>query len=429
MNKKYIIVIVLSFFVSQIAVSQSSSQNYTTERIMLDERGNGSIVTVQYYNGLGYPTASVAHAGSNGETACTLTTYDALGREDRKYVPVPTSGLDVVNENYVKSQGLFYQDNSGFTQNHYDALNRVTAVDIAGDKWRKAGKQNKTEYLANTDADKVLHYMANPNGKYSLVKPDDKTNPYRYYPAGSLTKEISKDADNKTIITFKDILGNVILQRTNDGTNNLDTYYVYDAICRMCYVLSPQYQKIGTKAINCYEYRYDGKGRVSKKILPGCQEIQYWYDKADRVVAMQDGILRKNNKCRFYMYDQLGRMVVQGLYTKWNYNSTFFRDYCAVTTFSNDDASDLLGTGYSIISKLTEDTTKVTLEIVNYYDNYDFKDKQQKSKMPTVSVSNSQKQYSIGFLTGTLVYATNGDALGTINVYDQKGQVVRSVRK
>ena len=49
--------------------------------------------------------------------------------------------------------------------------------------------------------------------------------------------------------------------------------------------------------------------------------------------------------------------------------------------------------------------------------------------MPTVTVNDNQKQYSIGSLTGTVVYATNGEAIGTVNVYDQKGRVVRSLRK
>lgn len=173
------------------AHAQDTSQNYVQTITMLDADGKSSVQAVQYYNGLGYPTVSVSNVGTNGGTACTLTTYDALGRENRKYVPVPGNNLDCLVEKDFKDKGLFYQDASGFTQNHYDALDRVTAVDIAGDKWRKAGKQNRTEYLANSEEDKVRIYKANPNGKYSLQ------NTGNFYPAGSLTKVISTDADNK----------------------------------------------------------------------------------------------------------------------------------------------------------------------------------------------------------------------------------------
>ena len=49
--------------------------------------------------------------------------------------------------------------------------------------------------------------------------------------------------------------------------------------------------------------------------------------------------------------------------------------------------------------------------------------------MPTVNINSNQQQYATGSLTGQVVYATGGEALGTVSVYDQKGQVVRSVRK
>ena len=55
---------------------------------MLNAGRTDSVQAVQYYNGLGYPTLSAVTAGGNGETAYSLTTYDALGREERKYLPV-----------------------------------------------------------------------------------------------------------------------------------------------------------------------------------------------------------------------------------------------------------------------------------------------------------------------------------------------------
>ena len=102
--------------------SQSTDRNYVKETLALDESGSNSIQSVQYYNGLGYPTVSVATAGTDGGTACTMTTYDALGREERRYAPVPASGLGYMTENDIRSRGYFYQDNNCFTQYHYDAL-------------------------------------------------------------------------------------------------------------------------------------------------------------------------------------------------------------------------------------------------------------------------------------------------------------------
>lgn len=380
---------------------------------MLDASGTNTIKSVQYYNGLGYPTVSVATTGSNGETAATLTTYDALGREDRNYLPVPCSNLDIVNEAHFKSQAMFYLDNSAFTQNHYDGLDRVTAVDIAGDQWRKAGKQNRTEFLANTDADYVCIYKANSTPSSTGM----------YYPAGSLTKEVVKDADNKTVITFKDLFGNVILQRVCCVDHTIETYYVYNEIGQLRYVLTPKIQQPGINfsAKYYYEYRYDARGRVKTKILPGCKEITYWYDKADRISCMKDPAL--GSRYRFYLYDKLGRLCVQGTCTDVTRDSTLL----STTSYVSGTNNGICKTGYT--APYTISNPK--LEIVNYYDNYNFKDKDKRftSSMPSVTVNDNQKQYSIGSLTGTVVYATNGKALGTVNVYDQKGLVVWSVRK
>ena len=416
---RYIIPIMsLLIFLPSVSMAQSTTENYVMTETMLDATGETSVKAVQYYNGLGFPTLSVATTGGNGETAYTLTTYDGLGREDRKYVPVPGSNLDYISESSIRSKGYYYQDNSGFTQNHYDALDRVLAVDIAGDKWRQAGKQNRTEYLANTEEDKVLHYEAHTNSN-TLAVP---SNPKMYYPAGSLTKEISIDADDKKVETYKNLFGDVILQRVN---GNMDTYYVYDEIGHLRFVLSPSYQKNGNTAISCYEYRYDDRGRVVWKKLPGAEYVQYWYDDADRVVCAQDAVMRKseNNKFRFTVYDKLGRVAIQGLCSNYTHRAGL-----ATVTYK-EGASGFLGTGYEIPSSLSSALKNPELEIVNYYDNYNFVGNSLTSAMPTINITEEQKTYAIGFQTGAVVYATNGEALGSISVYDQKGQVVKSVRK
>ena len=101
------------------AQAQDTSRNFVKTVTMLDAGGTDSLLAVQYYNGLGWPTVSVATATPGGGTACTLTAYDALGRELRKYAPVPGSGLDYMTESAVSSAGYgFHHDNGGFSQNH-----------------------------------------------------------------------------------------------------------------------------------------------------------------------------------------------------------------------------------------------------------------------------------------------------------------------
>ena len=399
------------------ARSQNTSRNYVKTVTMLDAEGTDSVQAVQYYNGLGYPTASVSNVGSSGGTACTLTTYDALGREKRNYVPVPGSGLGYMTEGAVLSMAFFHQDNSGFTENHYDGLDRLTAVDIAGDRWRNAGKQDRTEYLANTLSDQVLHYEAPEDGSFSLVNPENTS--FQYYPAGSLRKVVSYDADNVSVTVFSDLSGNKILERTDAG----DTYYVYNVLGQLRFVLTPAYnKKSASKTMFAYEYRYDNRGRMYMKILPkdssaGCT-TQYWYDSADRMAYVRDPAL--GSRYRFFLYDRLGRLCVQGTCSGGSMNGSIFSETSYVS-----GTQGICGTGYTLPYTITDPR----LETVCYYDGYGFIGMNLTGAMPAVSVNTSQEHNAVGFLTGQVAYATNGETVGTVNIYDLKGQVVRSVRK
>lgn len=414
MNNRHIIIALFALLSSSVH-AQDTSQNYVMTETMLDANGTKSVSAVQYYDGLGYPTVAVSTVGTSGQTAATLTTYDALGREARKYVPVPGNNLEILTADDFKNKSIYYQDASGFTENHYDALGRVIAVDIAGDKWRKAGKQNRTEYLANTSADKVLHYEAPEDDSYRLVLPNTSN---KYYPAGTLSKVISYDADNKSVTVFTDLLGNKILERTVAG----DTYYVYNALGQLRFVLPPSFKNnLDNLAIFAYEYRYDKRGRVETKILPQGGTVNYYYDKADRVAYMKDPAL--GSRRRFYLYDKLGRLCVQGTCSGGKQDDSILS-----TTSYVSGTSGICNTGYTIPYTISNPK----LEIVNYYDNYDFMGNNMITEMPTKSTiapNDSQEQYAIGFQTGTVVCTNSGEALGSVNLYDQKGQVVRSVRK
>ena len=47
-------------FVPVMMLAQSSTENYIKAETMLNADGNNAMASVQYYNGLGYPTVSVA---------------------------------------------------------------------------------------------------------------------------------------------------------------------------------------------------------------------------------------------------------------------------------------------------------------------------------------------------------------------------------
>ena len=210
------------------------------------------------------------------------------------------------------------------------------------------------------------------------------------------------------------------LERTAAG----DTYYVYNTLGQLRFVLSPAFNKKSpSKTMFAYEYRYDSRGRMTMKILPKGSSngatTQYWYDRADRMAYMKDAVL--GSRYRFFLYDKLGRLCVQGTCSGGSLSESILS-----TTSYLCGSAGICNTGYSVPYTISDPW----LEIVNYYDDYDFIGKNLTSAMPTaVVVSENQKKYSMGFQTGQVVYATNGEAIGSISLYDQKGQIVRSVRK
>lgn len=406
-------ILALLLSVPALCSAQTATENYVKTVTMLDADGTDSLQAVQYYNGLGYPTLSVATAGTDGGTACTLTTYDGAGREKRRYLPVPANGLEYIPVSGVTSMGLFYLDNGFFTESHYDALDRVTAVDIAGDTWRQAGKQDRTEHLANTLSDLVLHYEAPEDGTYSLTLPENTS--FEYYPEGTLAKAVSYDADNRSTAVFTDLTGKKIMERTAAG----DTYYVYNDLGQLRFVLTPAFNKISQeKTIYAYEYRYDNRGRVVWKKLPGAECVQYWYDSADRMAYMRDTAL--GSRYRFCLYDRFGRLCVQGTCSDGNRDGSVL----SATSYTSGSGG-VCSTGYTAPYSISDPQ----LEIVNYYDTYEFIGNNLTGAMPSVTIDQEQRRHAIGYVTGQAVYATNGEAVGTVSVYDRKGQVVRCVRK
>ena len=385
-----------SALVSLSVFAQSTDQNYLMEKTMLDANSTNVIRSVQYYNGLGYPTVSAVTTGDNGFTSYSLVTYDGLGREACKYVPVSKD-----NSILYKAPGtisLAYTDNTPYSKTLYDALDRPISVTTPGATF--ASKPTRMEYAANAANEVICYGVSSSN---SLTQNG-------YYPAGSLAKETTTDPDGKKTETFKDLLGNTVMQRTG---GSLCTYYVYDNLNLLRFVLPPKYQTDKNLAATCYEYHYDKRGRIIYKKLPGSGFVEFWYDNADRMIFMQDAEMRNANKFRFYVYDKFNHLVVQGLCSSLPSSTAVFNATLGTS-------GGLLGTGYSYPSGLGT----VELEIANYYDgNQSGNSRFSNLTLPNTSVS--QK----GLLTGVVTAATNGELLVQAMQYDIKGNVINSKAK
>ena len=399
-------------FAPALCMAQTSKDNYVMTKTMLDASETTAIRSVQYYNGLGYPTVSAGTVGAGGQTAYSLTTYDALGREEMKYLPVSTDYSTLYKDpETVKGNVVSEYDAKAFSLTTYDALDRPLSVTTPGIAF--AEHPSSITYSANDDSDKVIRYG---------VSQDKLTQSTSCYQKGKLTKETSKDPDGNTVQTFKDLFGNVILQRTINGSYKYDTYYVYDDLGRLRFVLPPNCKSAEDLTAKGYQYRYDNRGRIITKTLPGSDSIKYWYDNADRMIGMRDPGLRSAGKYRFFIYDKFDRLVVQGVcksYPQVNpiKNASFV---------PNDDK--VLGTGYVIPCEFDSVFKSAELEIANYYDGTEYLTNSKKigQMFWNMGVSCYGYYYMPDKLTGTVAATSNGELVAQAMVYDIKGNVTNS---
>ncbi|MFC4816553.1 DUF6443 domain-containing protein [Flavobacterium sp. GCM10023249] len=208
---------------------------------------------VQKINANSPPLAVIASDFNPGDIV-THAEYDRLGRQARVYLPyninkvlngkIYIDPLTDLNSFYNTSK---YENTlNPYSEKLYDdsPLNRVLEQGQPGDAWKTvqgSDLDNTVKFLSqfNTDADKIKIY----NVTTASIPQDGG-----YYTANSLYKNIIKNEnwkptqthlDDNTTIEFKDKLDRLILKRTHEKGKWHDTYYVYDDIGNLSYVLPP----------------------------------------------------------------------------------------------------------------------------------------------------------------------------------------------
>lgn len=399
----------LALCVPFLLYAQSKKQNYIKETVHLDTNG-ASIENVSYYDGLGNLSEIVSTASGTSDNVYTFKTYDSKGRESKNFYPTPIgSGLDFKDYySFVSASSNYYNDEYAFKQNYYDDADHIVREDVAGNNWHAHSAHNECSYETNTLSDKVIRYDADPIAK-------------SYYPEGCLEKESAKDADGNEVVIFKDLDGNTILERRNQG----DTYYVYDKLGQLRYILSPQYQEKEDLAAYAYQYDYDECGNLVRKTLPGSQYTQYWYDKEGLLAYEQDALLRDKGLYRFYLYDRFDRVVLVGTTTSCNTN---IKNAKHDVSFSSQNGG-IVNSGYAFYGNTSNFSkgSNVSLEKAYYYDSYGFLSGAFKDDFAPISPS--QKGGCNDLLAGSIIKTSNGQFLFTVNSYDPKGNLINTSTK
>ena len=309
---------------------------------------------ITFYNGLGYPDQIIQiGASSTGKNMVTPIVYDAHMREDATtYLPYAGNNTTHIRESSpLVAQQTYYTGKYGsaegtraYNKNIYEAssLGRINAQQKSGSAY--ASKQVTYTYSTNV-ANEVLCLKVSYGTSPSLT---GATLNVSYYPASSLYKTTATDEDGGQKIEYRDIKGNVVLERSLiSGTTYADTYYSYDNLGRLVWVVSPQ-GSLSLSNGNSYPYThaiarqysyiyiYDGHGNMIEKCHPGREPEYYVYDKGKRAVMYQDGNMRQNDQWIYTTYDNLGRIAektvvsttrtrssLQGLYSAESFHNKY----------------------------------------------------------------------------------------------------------
>ncbi len=346
--------LICGYFVPLLSVAQVTTNRNAVVSNMVMKPGVTTVATintltvsdrkqsVQYVDGLGRPLQMVlVQAGTGNRDIITPVAYDEYGREIKKlkpYADLNSGSPGSFRINGYADQISYYANMSAdgakdahpYAQTHMEfaPLGRVTAAGAPGQTWQPGGKTVSYSYLLNTLADSVRVFKVTGTSELGTYTTSS------IYTAGDLTKVVATDEHGKQVVEFKDKEGKVVLKKVQLTANPdlgsgaghvgwLCTYYIYDELNNLRGVVQPR----GVQALSanswvfnadiyheqCFRYDYDAKRRMIVKKVPGSAVVYMVYDARDRIVMVQDGKLRAENKWLVTKYNSRNALIETGI--------------------------------------------------------------------------------------------------------------------
>ncbi|WP_448103701.1 DUF6443 domain-containing protein [Pedobacter panaciterrae] len=471
------------------AQTPTSTQNYVTESIV-KVKGKQTVAsfstlavdsvnkTITYYDGLGRPLQIVQWKASPAKRdLVTAIAYDAFGREDKKYLPysgLTAESIGSYKPTAIAQQNAFYTTpgtttgwasggvvptpDAAFSKTIFEAspLNRVLEQGAPGSVWQPGtrtattGRSVIVSYGSNngstaytTTGFAVRYYAAAASTVAGKEHLRTLSGTGTYYGAGQLSLAVAKDenwtgipvTDIKlgTTEEYKDKEGRLVLKRTfvRDavGIQTLSTYYVYDDLGNLSFVLPPGANPDATAVPVqatldnfCYQYRYDGRQRLIEKKIPGKGWEQIIYNKLDQVVFTQDSVQRAATSPgpyrSFVKYDGLGRVIMTGVEKGHTQTRAFIQNIVDTQPILWESRDNAGFQGYTNVSN-PMNHPQFEVHTVNYYDDY-----------TAPGIPNNQSagypNKTKGLLTASKVAVIGTSTfLWTVNYYDEEGRIAK----
>jgi RHS repeat-associated protein len=363
------------------SVAQKTSSSITPTTVV-----DSFIMTTQYFDGLGRLLQKVSKQISPlRNDMVTPNIYDNLGREQYKYLPFVannTGGNSSINNGNCKLNP--FQEDSTFSKAQYPGEtyfyrytnfetspnSRILKTFDPGNSWvggMGSGneKSNQQQYFNNTILDSVQKWGIDINNN-----PIDSGT----YGTGLLYKNIIVDEQGHNSIEYKDYEGHIILKKiqliaspSSGHSGWLCTYYIYDIVGNLRWVLQPEAVQLLVSAQTwvpssvpnllpelAFYYQYDQRNRVTISKLPGAGQIWNVYDVRNRLIMTQDSNLRVQGKWLITKYDSLNRIDTTGLLTDPNNRTIHQSNAYFIVNYPNTS-----GGNFEILSE-------------SFYDNYNW---------------------------------------------------------
>ncbi|HML57989.1 MAG TPA: DUF6443 domain-containing protein [Ferruginibacter sp.] len=296
---------------------------------------------VIYTDGFGRVIQTVNREASSGDNPKDIVIpiiYDEFGRNQYNYLAyVSPENNGTFKSDPFAEQATYYSQSQfngedvfyGKTDFEASALSRPVKSYAPGNSWAGSNRGIELKYLVNIIDDGVRIW--------NMVNDIPMSGMNDVYPAGVLYKSVTIDEHENAVVEYKDKSGNIILKKVQIGnvpadysghTNWLCTYYVYDELNRLRFVIPPKAVKLLSAPVNnwnidaqsgvikdelCFQYKYDAKGRIIRKKVPGAAWVYMVYDNRNRLVFTQDGNMRTNNQWHVILYDAINRPLITGV--------------------------------------------------------------------------------------------------------------------
>jgi RHS repeat-associated protein len=405
-----------------------------------------------YYDGLSRAVQRVVTQGSPlKRDIVQVFSYDAFGRENKKYLPYTGGNDGKFKANAIAEQLNFYQTavedpdriitGMPFSETVFEAssLNKVLEQSYPGETWRVGGGHtSRSATRFNTTGEVRLWLYDFETGVFSA--------PGFYMPNELVVTELTNENGHKSR-SYLNKRGQKILTTTQISAGETAyTYYVYDALSRLRLTIQPEGVKVLTQAndwtltpdfINnwCFYYSYDGLGRVTERKSPGVAPEWIVYNKRNLPILTQDGNRRLQNQWIFTKYDDLNRIVLTGVYSH-PYTATQpemqqLADAHADQTEQRTSLNFEIQHGYTTDRSFPVLTpSNESILTVTYYDDYDYNNDGSfdRAYLPgMLSQEPPVVSQVIGKITGyKTAILTRDQMLQTVFFYDKWNNIVQS---